>query len=260
MQSNVLFPMEAMFATNLPTCKPKAGRHERLVKIAQQAFPGKQNLFIDCASSLQRPTHCEEVCPCLTPEHPVYSTFLKRYLGPADHLNLQGIFQTAITKETYQFLMDNPNLCQDLCGNSFTSTTFQAVFLSALAVGGQVWDTVGCQPQPSAQKDQSKQMAVHRRCRFKRPAPEFDELAKGAPHQKRRKAEETKHFPVPQAQPAARRCIRKSKRKYRPVKEGQDGRKENSGKKETYTLWDKEMVTQPQSVFDTVCIVLHRPY
>eukprot|EP00435_Cladocopium_sp_Y103_P047719 s1634_g14.t1 len=168
-------------------------RHEKLVKIAQKAFPGKQNLFIDCASSLWRPTHSDEVCPCLTPEHPIYSTLLKRYLGPADHLNLQGIFETAISKETYNSLMDDPKLCQDLCGNSFTSTTFQAVFLSALAVGGPAWHTVGC--QPLAPQGQPKQLPL-RRCRFKRPAPEFDEEVAHVSHPKRRKTEENKPVPA----------------------------------------------------------------
>lgn len=231
MQSNFQFSMETMFA-NKPKQVPTSSRQKKLVEMAQEAFPGRTNLFIDCASSISRPTHAEGVAPCLTPEHAIYSTHLERYLQAEDHLNLQGFFKTSLSDYTYNFLIENPALCQDLCGNSFTSTCFQSVFLTSLAIAPNSWKTIGSgaldAPKPGP--------SVLRRIRGKRPAPDYP-----GSHPREKKENKTKN---------ARKTVTvkraRTKKAYKRKVKGVDSRKHNKGKKECCSLWDKEQLTQPQ--------------
>ena len=240
MQTNFHFPAQTIFAA-LPEEPPKRGRHAKLVEMAQEQLPGKKNIFVDCSASLTRVTHCEDACPCLTPGHPVYSTLLRRYLGPEDHLNLQGFFRTAISDESHSFLVANPSLCQDLCGNSFTSTAFQAVFLASFAAAGSVWRTAGWVDEGKTLSNSvSVSATVQRRIRSKRPAPEYGE-PRQMPSLKKNSQK------ARQRVPKARARVQK-RSKYQRKRRHVDGRKFSKGKKESATLWDKEQMTRPQFV------------
>ena len=97
---------------------------------------GCHNVFVDMSLSLQRkdaPEACVDCSTCITPNHPIYSTFLKRYVKPVEMLGLQAIWENdARNPEAFQAMASSP-LAQDLCGNGMTGTVVQAVVLAALA-------------------------------------------------------------------------------------------------------------------------------
>lgn len=172
--------------------------------------------------------------PCLTPEHPVYSTLLQRYLQAADYLNLQGFWRSALREETYQALLDDPSLCQDICGNSFTAPVFQAVFLTSLAAGDSAWNTVAATSQSG--KDHSNEVVLRRITR-KRKAPEYGEpiVVNWSMGKSGRK---------PTAKTGNVKRARGPRQRYQRKKGRVDSRKFSKGKKKTATLWDKEALTR----------------
>ncbi|CAK9054369.1 Malate dehydrogenase 2 [Durusdinium trenchii] len=232
MHSNFRFPSAELWQQGLPTDKLKTAREERLVQMAKEAFPGSTDLFVDCASSLNRPTHAAYAVPCITPTHPIYSVELERYLTARDLLMAQGFWPTCFSPTSYQFLLDNPDLAQDLAGNAFSSTVFQAVFMSALATCPQAWETV--HTASGTEHAGGKADAPLRRVRGKRSAPEFGEPHAGFTLQTSAK---------PKACPKkSQQAKAKKKRRYARKKPHIDSRKFSKGKRKEATLWEKEQL------------------
>ena len=210
-----------MLFPDLPEQEPKEGREAQLVKKAVDQHAGCGNVFVDCSSSTGWRINAANVCPALTPSHPYYSTYLKRYLTGVDFMHLQGHFESTMPKECYDWLVQNQKLAMDLSGNSFSSTVCQAAIMSAFAAAPEAVQSMGyCsekQPEPV-------QEPVHRpilkRIRAKRSAPEYDSCVPAKP-----------------AQRSNRR--RKTKNRYKRKKPGIDSRKKSKGKKECATIWQR---------------------
>ncbi|CAK9003637.1 Malate dehydrogenase 2 [Durusdinium trenchii] len=143
MQSHSLFPRDDVFM-DLPAAPVKQGRHEEILEKVKMMNPGKTDMYVDLSTSIDggRLMAGDGVCPCISTNHPVFSTRMDRYLTTGDFLNLQGFFQSAISESTRCELLANPGFALDLLGNSFTSTVCQAVLLSAFAVTPATWETV----------------------------------------------------------------------------------------------------------------------
>ncbi len=219
MRSNYQFPLELMFADKEME-KPSSGRHTKLIEMAEQRNPYAKSLFIDCASSLDRLTFGDGVLPCLTPSHDIYSTQLQRYLDKQDVLNSQGLWASCFSPSAYQELLTVDS--QDIAGNSFSSTVFQAVMLCSFIQVPETWHTIAgshgevpLQPLEGAPAEGG----FRRRLKRKQPAPNYEELATCKPKEKVRK-----------------------RNQYRRKQEGVDGRTFSKGKKESVTIWAKEQV------------------
>ena len=119
MQSNFQFPMREVFEKKAQE-KPKEGRHTKLVDFSKKVFSGNPNIFVDCSTSLKKHIHAADVCTCITPGHPVYSTELKRYLTGKDFLMCQGLWPSCWSATGFKELVSNPRFAQDLAGNSFS--------------------------------------------------------------------------------------------------------------------------------------------
>lgn len=232
MHSNVQFPMSQVFEQDLPKEKPKQGREQCLVEKAKEAREGIKNVFVDTNSSLHRLTHAAHVCPCITPTHSIYSTALERYLTTQDLMHCQGFWPSCMDPKTYQAMQDNRKKGQDLVGNSFSTTVFQAVFLSSMASAPASWSTIQAKTIPSGQQG-PPQGPTLRRVRGKRPAPAYDHANIWSMVQKEKRKEAKK-------QSAAKA---KKRLKYRRKKKGADGRKFSKGKKTEATIWEKEQLT-----------------
>lgn len=226
MQSNTLFPADTIFTdTSQEQCLPKEGRHAEHVDKAQQKYFHSPDVYVDCQGSMRSITAALGVVPCITPTHAVYSLRLQRYLGPKDFLNLQGLFPSAFTSSSYESLMKDPKLCQDLAGNSFSGTVNQAVLFSSL-ICTNLWDNFGATPPAAAAEDP---VLVRYRIRGKRKCP--DQVA----------------VQPPDRENIAREGRAKNhKKRYQRKNKGVDGRKTSSGKKEVATIWQKELVFCPQ--------------
>ena len=234
MHSNWQLAPELMWEQDLPKVSPKNDREKKLVDMAKAANIGITNVLIDCASSLRRPTHAAYAVPCITPTHAIYSTELGRYLSTTDLLNAQGFWKSCFSPSTYQHLLSNPELAQDIVGNAFSSTVFQAVFIASLASAPDAWSTLpGTGSGDTAMEPALCQaFGVRRRVRSKRPAPEYDS-AKGSLVKPRKKSSRQK-----QSGPK-----KKSKRQiYKRKKKNVDSRKYSKGKRDEATIWDKEQV------------------
>ena len=227
MQSNQQLPMSAVFEQGLPKQSPKAGIEAAIVQRAQAAHEGISSVFVDTVTSLQRPTHSAHVCPCITPTHPIYSTALERYLTQKDLMHCQGFWASCLSPETYKSLQDDSKRGQDMIGNSFSTTVFQAVLLSSMASATAAWNAIQAKPVLSDGGEQGPaQRLPLRRVTGKRPAPayEFANILKN------------KKVKAPRAN--------KTKRsKYCRKRKGIDSRKHNKGKKTEATLWEKEQLT-----------------
>lgn len=239
MHSNWQLAPELMWEQDLPKVSPKTDRERKLHDIAAQAFSGMSNVFIDCASSLQRPTHAAFAVPCITPRHQIYSIELGRYLTIKDLLNAQGFWESCFSPATYRHLLSNPDLAQDIIGNAFSSTVFQAVFIAGLVAAPHAWDTVPEAPSTdmaldtgSARLDEVAQGVILRRLKKKRPAPEFGpskvSFVKQGEGSKSRK------------QMVKKKGVVEKSKKYKRKRRNVDSRKFSKGKKPEATIWDKE--------------------
>lgn len=213
MKSNRQFPQSVNFPDTANTELPKKGRHADLVQIAKEKHFGEMDLFVDCSASKQRPVECCGAVPCLTPTHPVYSLKLQRYLGAADMLNAQGLWESVWSERAYKELLEDPAFAQALAGNSFASTVCQAVSLASMVVFASSWGAISL--RQAATED--SQACILRRIHKKRSAPEYSDPAKRP----------------------ARKKQGGYKRKYGG---GVDGRKRAKGKKEVASIWDKEQL------------------
>ncbi|CAK9115303.1 unnamed protein product [Durusdinium trenchii] len=168
MQSHSLFPRDDVFM-DLPAAPVKQGRHEEILEKVKMMNPGKTDMYVDLSTSIDggRLMAGDGVCPCISTNHPVFSTRMDRYLTTGDFLNLQGFFQSAISESTRCELLANPGFALDLLGNSFTSTVCQAVLLSAFAVTPATWETVINRPR-QASKSNSTDLIIRWRLRGKR--------------------------------------------------------------------------------------------
>ena len=236
MQSNFQFPMSEVFQKKTHE-KPKEGRHDQLVKFSRNLFAGNPNVFVDCSTSLKNHIHAADVCTCITPGHPVYSTELKRYLTGRDFLMCQGLWPSCWSSDVFQWLVSDPKFAQDIAGNSFSSTVCQAVVLAMFGCGQDAWKTltrtVSAPLAPPAQPP-----AAVRRVRSKRPAPEFDHLVKHPPNKKEKK----------EPNPREIKLKRKRAPHYKRKVPGVDGRTKQAqswkprGKKPMVSIWQKEML------------------
>jgi hypothetical protein len=248
MRSNVQFPVSLMFPVpkDFVEEEPKNERHAVHVLRAQEKYFHSTNVFVDCAGSLRSSTCALGAVPCITPQHPVYYCHQKRYLGPTDYLNAQGLWPGTWSKEMYKKLLESPKLAQCFAGNSFSSTVNQAVFLSALVACNGAWDSMIASQKKSSSKRSKTFLKEPRmmkdtgasassgsggplllRCRQKRKAPEFDHLVPARADEKKKKE---------------RKCKNHWKRKV----PGKDSRKFSNGKKVVASIWDKEQVIRPQ--------------
>ena len=248
MRSNVQFPVSLMFPLpkDFVEEEPKNERHAVHVLRAQEKYFHSTNVFVDCAGSLRSSTCALGAVPCITPQHPVYYCHQKRYLGPTDYPNAQGLWPGTWSKEMYKKLLESPKLAQCFAGNSFSSTVNQAVFLSALVACNGAWDSMIASQKKSSSKRSKTFLKEPRmmkdtgasassgsggplllRCRQKRKAPEFDHLVPARADEKKKKERKRMYY---------------WKRKV----PGKDSRKSSNGKKVVASIWDKEQVTRPQ--------------
>eukprot|EP00435_Cladocopium_sp_Y103_P020693 s954_g5.t1 len=103
--------------------------------VSKEGFGGN-NVFVDASASIARsaiPESCLDCTTCITPKHPIYSTFLERYVQPKEMLGLQAMWQVDSSNPAAFKAMSESSLAQDLCGNGMTGTVAQAVVLAALA-------------------------------------------------------------------------------------------------------------------------------
>lgn len=227
MRSNYNFPNRMMFM-DLPQEPFVLKRHKQLVEMAQSTFSGRTNIFVDCSTSLSRPTSAEDACPCITEEHPVFSVQLGRYLETKDFMNLQGFFKSLMPAGSYNEMLNAPKFAQDLLGNSFSTTVFQAALMASFSVAEEAWSAI--MPATPLAGSNGKML---RRVTGKRKAEEYDKP--------------DSLIPADQTLP-----VQKSKRKYgkrtkkKKEKKGVDKRTTTSkGKKACATIWDKEQVSNP---------------
>ena len=237
LQSCLSIPREEIFE-DLNRVEPKEGRHTKLVEMAQERYPDCSNVFVDCSTSAKEGWMIvgQDVAPCLTPNHPMYSTGLGRYLTTGDFLNLQGFFPSTISCQTRKFLLETPNLAHDLLGNSFTSTVVQAVFIASLVAAPGAWNMVmqsSSQGGNGPQRDtQANSAMTLRRIRQKRKAPAYDMIA---------------NVPLPSQLPPKKQGGPKKGKwagRYKRKEPGTDSRKvkNKKGKRATVSLWHKEML------------------
>lgn len=231
MHSNVQFPVSRIFETDLPKENPRNGREKSLVTRAQEAHPGTRSIFVDTSTSLQRPCSAPMVVPCITPSHPYYSTALERYLSPRDLMHCQGFWPSTLSPKTYKLLTeDEVKKGQDMIGNSFSTTVFQAVLLASLASAPAAWETIQTRAAARQCGDQKHcQVAplVLRRVQGKRRSPAYD----FALVHKKVKEKSRSNAKV------------RKKRVYCRKKKGLDSRKFSKGKRAEATLWEKEQVS-----------------
>ena len=204
---------------------PSTQRVVDLIKRAKEVLDGN-DLYIDCSSSLARPVWSSGTVPCITPSHGVYSTRLNRHLTAAELLNCQGMWSSCFSEDTYAKLVNDPKLAQDLVGNAFSSTVFQAVFLTSLVSSPHSWDDEPLQAAARRKEktDGPSTSTELRRVKGKRKAPEFG--------------------PAKEAAKCGRRRI--GKRGYKRKNPKIDSRtKTSKGKKVCATLWDKEQLSRP---------------
>lgn len=218
---------------DLPAAPVKQGRHEEILEKVKMMNPGKTDMYVDLSTSIDggRLMAGDGVCPCISTNHPVFSTRMDRYLTTGDFLNLQGFFQSAISESTRCELLANPGFALDLLGNSFTSTVCQAVLLSAFAVTPATWETVINRPR-QASKSNSTDLIIRWRLRGKRKAEELY-VRKAPVHE----------GPGPRRVGRPKYC-RKGEYQRQMRQRGIVRNKKNKGKKESATIWDKEAVCQ----------------
>lgn len=218
MRTNYQFPTSLMFR-KLPQEAPKE-RHAKLIEIAQERRPDSNNLFIDCASSEERLVYGQNVLPCLTPSHGIYSTQLKRYLDKQDVLNSQGLWPSCFNEKAYDLLLQMKS--QDVAGNSFSSTVCQASVMTFLTCVPDTWSTFTTRPTPQPGDSGG---TVLRRLKRKQPAPEYQ-----PPQQIEKKDDENKK----------QRPRHKRAGEYKRKQAGLDSRKTAPGKRRCASIWEKE--------------------
>lgn len=205
LQSNFQFGHAMNFDTTLPEELPKSEHHAKLIDLAKAHYMS-DDVFVDCSTTNQYKTHAESVVPCITPGHPFYSTALKRYLGPEDFMQAQGLWRSCFAPEVYEHIMSSSKkLAQNIAGNSFSSTVCQAVSMIGLAMSANALTRL------------NSRGGVKRRLRCKQHDPAYD-VVKSAK-------------------------ARRKRPKYRRKHSGVDSRKTTStGKKQMASIWDKEQV------------------
>lgn len=216
LKTNYQFPSDLMFEKKRPE-KPTPS-HQETITAVQKKCPSSCDLYVDCASSSDRLTYGDKVLPCLTPSHAIFSTRLQRYLSKRDLLNCQGLWPSTFNPDAYKILLDGK--AQDVAGNAFSSTVFQATFLTAFACAPDTWDSLSV--SPPVEPHPGDQLApVLRRLKRKQAAPSG--FVVSAPTKKK-----SKHAG-----------------KYRRKTPGLDSRKFAKGKRPCATLWEKEQVSGP---------------
>ena len=97
------------------------------------------SIFLDSSSGRQRNTYANDMVPCITPSHGVYSSQLGRYVTAKEFLGLQAIWEVdANNPQNFQDMVNT--IGQDLAGNSFTGTVVQAVLLTQLSTSTAWFD------------------------------------------------------------------------------------------------------------------------
>ena len=111
----------------MPVASPKYHR------VSPTKAGRNSNVFMDCSNGRDRKaTFDNDVVPCITPGHDIYSALLKRYVTPVECLGLQAIWECDIANKTA--FHDMVDVCgRDMAGNSFTGTVAQAVLLAQFA-------------------------------------------------------------------------------------------------------------------------------
>lgn len=246
MSTRVKLPAEEIFEKGLPQVDPPEGRQAQLVERAKNVF-GSDDIFVDTSTSLKRLYAKVGGAPCITPEHPIYSTKLKRFLTPAEFLSAQGLFKSCFKDSVWQQMVTVPKFGQDLAGNSFSSTVCQGAVLSSMAACPELWLKASGNLPGEKAKDHKRKLAPTedhlepplqkartgnsrqegadpsqflKRITKKRPAPEYDHFVQDHPRRKK--------------DPKGR-----AKRKYKRKTDGVDGRKFSKGKKDTLSIWSK---------------------
>lgn len=229
LKTNFQFPSNLMFE-NKPREKPTKSHQETITGV-QKKCPSSRDLYVDCASSSSRLTYGDKVLPCLTPSHSIFSTRLERYLSKCDLLNCQGLWASTFNPEAYKILLEGD--AQDVAGNAFSATVFQATFLAAFACAPDTWDSVSI--SASVESTPGDQLApILRRLKRKQPAP--SDFVVSAPAKKKKS---------------------KNAGKYARKTPGFDSRKLAKGKRPCATLWEKEQVSGPPVSLHTCrCIYL----
>ncbi|CAK8992980.1 unnamed protein product [Durusdinium trenchii] len=251
MSTRVKLPAEEIFEKGLPQVDPPEGRQAQLVERAKNVF-GSDDIFVDTSTSLKRLYAKVGGAPRITPEHPIYSTKLKRFLTPAEFLSAQGLFKSCFKDSVWQQMVTVPKFGQDLAGNSFSSTVCQGAVLSSMAACPELWLKASGNLPGEKAKDHKRKLAPTedhlepplqkartgnsrqegadpsqflKRITKKRPAPEYDHFVQDHPRRKK--------------DPKGR-----AKRKYKRKTDGVDGRKFSKGKKDTLSIWSKMQMLQ----------------
>ena len=152
-------------------------------------------------------------------------------LSPRDLMHCQGFWPSTLCPKTYKLLTeDEVKKGQDMIGNSFSTTVFQAVLLASLASAPAAWETIQTRAAARQCGDQKHcQVAplVLRRVQGKRRSPAYD----FALVHKKVKEKSRSNAKV------------RKKRVYCRKKKGLDSRKFSKGKRAEATLWEKEQVS-----------------
>lgn len=144
MATSLKLPDSEIFV-EAPAVPIQEGRHAELLASAEKVH-GASDLFLNASTSRSRLIAMSGGVPCITPNHPFYSTRLQRYLLPEELLRAQGIFPHCF-KPTVWKQMAETKLGQNLAGNSFSSTVCQAAVLSSMAALPNLWSEMGTSSQ-----------------------------------------------------------------------------------------------------------------
>lgn len=230
LRSNVHFPLTMNFVDQRQE-KFRSDRHEKLVNMALEASCGADDIFVDVAGSTKRrPPFAHGVAPCVTRSHDIYAVPLGRYLCAQDFLHCQGLWKDHFGSTTWKQLLQDERFCQDLAGNSFSSTVFQSVFLSSLVAFPTSWNAIASTSEASGTGNQEgNQVApkdVLRRIMRKRKAPEYDTV--------QNVQKPTKRAPRSRGQHKYNRKV--------PGIDSRKHKKEGQGKQHVLSIWEKEQV------------------
>lgn len=145
-------------------------------------------------------------------------------------LHCQGLWKDHFGSTTWKQLLQDERFCQDLAGNSFSSTVFQSVFLSSLVAFPTSWNAIASTSEASGTGNQEgNQVApkdVLRRIMRKRKAPEYDTV--------QNVQKPTKRAPRSRGQHKYNRKV--------PGIDSRKHKKEGQGKQHVLSIWEKEQV------------------
>ena len=137
---------DAALGVRFPDYDLLGPRRQSLLHMLQIGFPHEEQLMLDVSQDTPSGQGKPGICPCLRPEPCIWVSHRARRLRAAECIFLQGIFLDRQTVERWGGC--DSRLLQDLAGNAFNTLSFQAVFVSWLAVVGKSIATTAAKTVP----------------------------------------------------------------------------------------------------------------